>query len=89
MNSPRERVLRDMLREIFFSIQNSIDILKERDVEKWKTRVFNLNKKEIDEVSKKIAFRVEKAARKMEKAGIKPSIDTLKKKLSEELEKIE
>ena len=77
-----------MLREIFFGIQNSTDILRERNVERWKTSVLNLNKKEIDEVSTKIAVRVEKAAKKMEDEGIKPSIDMLKKKLSEELEKI-
>jgi glycosylphosphatidylinositol transamidase (GPIT) subunit GPI8 len=88
MNSTRERVLMEMLKEIFFSIQNSTDILKEKNPEKWKTKVLKLNKKEIDKVSKKIAHRVEKVATKMENEGNKPSIEELKIFLSKELEKI-
>ena len=68
MNSPRERILADSLKNKLIAIQKSEQIYKE--LAKWERKALQLDEKEIDKVSQKIAINVEKYFVKMLQKGL-------------------
>ena len=86
MNSPRERLLAETLKNKLIAIQKSEQVYKE--LSKWERNAKDLDEKEIDKVSKIIASKVDSYFVKREKSKKPFTTNDVMAKIQEELEKI-
>jgi len=87
MSSPRERQLAEGIKNKLIAIQKSEQIYK--GLSKWEKRTMSLDEKEIESVSTKIAEKVEKYAKIVEKkTGHQPTPAQIMAKIQGEIRKI-
>jgi len=86
MTSPRERQLAEGINNYLLGIQKSEQINK--SLCKWEEKVVEMNQKEVKEIAKIVAAKVELYAISVEKRTNKPpSSEAIMKKIKQELEK--
>ena len=87
MTSPRERQLAEGIKNNLLAIQKSEQINK--SLCKWEEKVVRMNQKEVQEIARKVASKVELYAINVEKRTNKPPRpEAIMKKIQQELEKL-
>jgi hypothetical protein len=87
MSSPRERQLAEGIKNKLIAIQKSEQIYK--DLSKWEKRTLSLDEKEIEKVANRIAEKIEKYAKGIEKrTGYQPTPEQIMAKIQDEIRRI-